>query len=160
MSYDLEFLRKSADESWEDALEAASGAGAGATEALDAQVRAALTGAVRELLGEVTVHEGERYCELDHGPTGIQLNLYRHSAAITVPYSYSGTDAATIVGRIYALGRIVEEHTGLIGYDPQTGLALAESAATPDRAVEIFDRTAASFASRGTSIAPAPPGAR
>jgi len=147
MSYDLEFLRKGADESWEEAFEAASDAGAG--EAPDTQVRAALTGAVRELLGEVTVHEGERYCELDHSPTGIQLNLYRHSAAITVPYWYSGTDAATIVGQIYALARIVEEHTGLIGYDPQTELAVTEAAAKPDLAVEIFDRTAASFARRG-----------
>jgi hypothetical protein len=146
MSYDLEFLRKGADESWEEAFEAV---GESDAEAPDAEVRATVTAAVRELLGDVAVHEGELYCELEHRATGIQLNLYRHSAAITVPYWYSGTDAATVVGRIYALGRIVEQHTGLIGYDPQTGLPLAEAAARPDQAVEIFDRTAASFARRG-----------
>jgi hypothetical protein len=150
MSYDLEFLRKGAGESWEDAFEAVEEAvGESDAEAPDAEVRAGVTAAVRELLGDVAVHEGELYCELEHRPTGIQLNLYRHSAAITVPYWSSGTDAATIVGQIYALGRIVEQHTGLIGYDPQTGLPLAESAARPDQAVEIFDRTAASFARRG-----------
>ena len=146
MSYDLEFLREGAGESWEAAWEAVEGGDAAAP---DTQVRAAVTAAARELLGDVTVHEGELYCELEHPATGIQLNLYRHSAAITVPFRYTGAEAATIVGQIYELGRIVERHTGLAGYDPQTGRPLTEAAAQPDRAVEIFDRTAAQFAQRG-----------
>src|SRR3569833_1700448 len=110
MSYDLEFLRTSAEES--------PAIGDEPAQALDAEVRAAVTAAVRDFLGDITVHEGEQYCELDHAPTGIQVNLYRHSAAITVPHRYSGAEATAIVGRIYQLGRIVEQHTGLIGYDP------------------------------------------
>jgi hypothetical protein len=141
MSYDLEFLRKAAEESL--------ATGDDGAQALDADVRAAVTAAVRDILGEITVHEGELYCELDHAPTGIQVNLYRHSAAITVPHRYSGAEATAIVRQIYDLGRIVEQHTGLIGYDPQTELPLAEAAARPTLAAEIFDRTAASIARRG-----------
>jgi hypothetical protein len=151
MSYDLEFLRKGADESWEEAFEAVEDDDQAAP---DAGVRAAVTAAVRELLGDIRVHEGELYCELDHQATGIQLNLYRHSAAITVPYWYTGPEAATIVGRIYELGGIVERHTGLIGYDPQVGLPVAEAATRPDLAVKIFDQTAAHFAQRGIITAP------
>ena len=146
MSYDLEFLEKAADQTWEEAFETAEEAD---TEAPAAEISAAVTAATRALLGPVTVNEGEQFYELDHEASGIQLILYRHSAAITVPYWHTGADAVTVVRQIYDLGLIVERHTGLAGYDPQTDLAVAEAATQPDLAVHIFDRTAASFTGRG-----------
>ena len=144
MSYDLAFLPKAADQSWDDLLDAEPDESDGPP---DAAAWERIEAAARQILGEVTVHRSERFCELDHEATGIQVSLYAGEAAITVPYWYVGAEAAAVVERIYALGRAVEEATGYSGYDPQLELPLAEAAA--DQAVAAFDAVAGSFASRG-----------
>jgi hypothetical protein len=82
-------------------------------------------------------------------PTGIDLSLYANGAAITVPYWYKGERAEAIVRAMYELSRIVEQRTGLTGYDLQTELSVEDSAARLELAVAIFDQAAASFARRG-----------
>ena len=52
------------------------------------------------------------------------------------------TSAAQIVRAVYELGRVVERHTGLTGYDPQAGVSLAEAATRPEDAVKAFDQVA------------------
>ncbi|WP_433060754.1 hypothetical protein [Dactylosporangium sp. CS-033363] len=140
MSYDLTFLHKPADVSWDDLRDAEEDADL-SDEAPDAAQWAAITAAATQLLGEVELHAGEAFFELDHNPTGLQLTLYAGSAAITVPYWHQGPDAQRVVRTMYDLAAIVERHTGLTGYDPQLERPTAE--ASPEHAVTIFDQTAA-----------------
>jgi hypothetical protein len=148
MSYDLTFLPKSADQSWEEAM--AAEAAADDDDAVpSAEVWARLLAAGREVLGEVSVYEGDGSYELDHEATGIELSYYAGEAAITVPYWYRGDDARRVVELIYRLGAAVEGATGLTGFDPQVELGIADAAARPELAVATFDQVAASFAARG-----------
>jgi hypothetical protein len=137
MSYDLTFLPGSPDSDEPGPLDAA---------AWDR-----LLAGARRVLGEVSVHEEpERFFELDHEPTGIQLSLYPGEAAITVPYWYRGAEAARIVDLLYRLARVVEVQTDLTGYDPQVEAGIADAAAHPERAIARFDEMVAS----GTRAAP------
>ncbi|GIF77209.1 hypothetical protein [Asanoa siamensis] len=147
MSYDLTFLPKTDDQSWEEAMAAAEEAEDG--DAPSAQVWAELLAAARQELGEVEVFESEDSYELDHEPSGIQLSYYAGEAAISVPYWHRAERARAVVDSIYRLGAAVERLTGLRGFDPQLELPLTEAAARHDLAVETFDRVAASFAERG-----------
>ena len=140
MSYDLTFLRKNDAQSWDEALEALeervlADADTGAP---DAQAWAHIVADARQLLGDIELHQNDRFLELDHEPTGIQLSLYGDEAGITVPYWYAGAGAAAIIGLIYRLGLSVERHTPLVGYDPQLELAVAQAAHQPQLAVAIF----------------------
>lgn len=151
MSYDLTFLRKNDDQSWDQALEASEERVEAdpAAETPDAEAWTHIVAEAQELLGDVELQQNAQFFELDHERTGLQLSLYGDEAGITVPYWYAGSDAATIVRLIYQLGLIVERHTGLSGYDGQVGLAVAEAADQPQLAVSIFDQVAQSFARRG-----------
>jgi hypothetical protein len=151
MSYDLTFLPKNDDESWEQAFEAMEERAEDDVEtgSPDVEAWARIAAEARQVLGDVELHESADHFELDHEPTGIQISLFGGEAGVTVPYWYKGSDAAAIVGLIYRLGLIVERHTGLVGYDGQVELAVAEAAGQPELAVSCFDQVAQSFASRG-----------
>ncbi|WP_433060757.1 hypothetical protein [Dactylosporangium sp. CS-033363] len=144
MSYDLHFVPKSPDQSWEDALR-----GEVSDTPPDAVAWAAIADAARRILGEVEVQGGRASFELEHEPTGIELALYGRYASLTVPFWYKGEDAAQVVRALYALALAVERHTGLTGYDPQVESPVAEADA--ERAVAVFDDVAADFAARGIS---------
>jgi hypothetical protein len=142
MSFDLNFVRKSADQSWDDALDTAEDETDGAP---DAQAWGRIVDGAREILGEIDLHQGGDYLELDHEPTGIQLSLYANEAAITVPYWYSGAEAQEIVRTLYRLAAVIEEHTEFSGYDPQVDLPVAEVAERPELAIASFDMVAQSL---------------
>jgi hypothetical protein len=151
MSYDLTFLSKNDDQSWDQALQAMEERAQedADTGSPDAEAWAHIVAEAQQLLGDVELHESAQYFELDHEPSGIQLSLYGDAAGIAAPYWYTGSDAMAIVGLIYQLGLIVARHTRLVGYDGQVGLALAEAAGQPELAVSCFDQVAQSFARRG-----------
>ncbi|MFF4894414.1 hypothetical protein [Micromonospora chersina] len=149
MSYDLIFVPRSDDQSWDDALEAAEGADT--DERPGAETWARLVVAARQVLGEVSLFEGAHNYELTHEPTGIQLSYYAEEAGIRVPYWYRGGDAQAIVTAMYRLGEAVQAVTGLPGYDPQLELPLSDAVAQPELAVRVFNDVAASFAERGIS---------
>jgi hypothetical protein len=144
MSYDLHFVRKTAEQSWEDAL-----SGEFSDTPPDAGAWAAIADAARRILGEIEVGGGRSAFELEHEPTGIELAVYGGYASLTVPFWYKGDDAAQVVRALYDLASVVERHTGLTGYDPQVESPVAEAA--PERAVAVFDDVAADFARRGIS---------
>jgi len=148
MSFDLTFVRKSADQSWEDALEVAEDETDGAP---DAQAWARIVDGARGILGDIELHKGGDYLELDHEPTGIQLSLYANEAAITVPYWYSGAGAEEIVRTIFRLAAVIEEHTGFSGYDSQADMPVAEVAERPELAAACFDMVARSLNLGGPS---------
>ncbi|MFG2102021.1 hypothetical protein ACGFJ5_15620 [Micromonospora echinaurantiaca] len=149
MSYDLIFVPRSDDQSWDDASEAAEEADSDERPSGEAWAR--LVAAARQVLGEVSVFEGAHNYELTHEPTGIQVSYYAEEAGITVPYWYRGGDAQAIVTAMYRLGEAVQTVTGLPGYDPQLDLPLSDAVAQRELAVSVFDEVAASFAERGIS---------
>jgi hypothetical protein len=149
MSYDLIFVPRSDDQSWDDALEAAEEADSDKRPSGETWAR--LGAAARQVLGEVSVFEGAHNYELTHEPTGIQLSYYAEEAGIKVPYWHRGGDAQAVVTVMYRLGEAVQAVTGLLGYDPQLELPLSDAVTQPELAVRVFDDVAASFAERGIS---------
>ncbi|SBT67806.1 hypothetical protein GA0070622_4871 [Micromonospora sediminicola] len=149
MSYDLIFVPRGDDQSWDDALEAAEEADD--DERPSGETWARLVAAVRQVLGEVSVFDGAHNYELTHEPTGIQVSYFAGEAAITVPFWYRGADAQAVVTAMYRLGEAVQMVTGLSGYDPQMELPIADAAARAEDAVRMFDEVASSFAARGIS---------
>lgn len=149
MSYDLRFLPKAADQSWEQVIDAAEerlltedGEGQ-PVERMDPGVWPAIVAGAREILGEVSLYEHA----LTHRPTGIRVTLYRGEASVTAPYWYTGERAEAVARTMYRLGHVVEAATGLAGYDPQLGLPLAEAQSRVDQATVVFDQAAATLAS-------------
>ncbi|MEV0720039.1 hypothetical protein [Asanoa sp. NPDC050611] len=149
MSYDLIFLPKGADQTWEEAIDAVEAAADHDATRPSADVWTRLVAAAEQVLGEVSEFEGDNNYALDHESTGIQLSYHATEAEITVPYWYRGDDARQIVQLIYRLGEAVERVTGLPGFDPQLDLPLADAATRVELAVTAFDQVAASFAARG-----------
>ncbi|MET7751583.1 hypothetical protein [Micromonospora sp. NPDC005367] len=149
MSYDLIFVPRSDDQSWDDALDGAEEADIDERQSGESWSR--LVAAARQVLGEISVFEGAHDYELSHESTGMQLSYYAEAAGITIPYWYRGGGARAIVTAMYRLGEAVQAVTGLPGYDPQLGLPLLDAVAQPDLAVRVFDDVAASFAERGIS---------
>ncbi len=132
MSYDLVFAPSTVGHAVEPDED-------GARTPPPAQVWRRLVDRAIQLLGPVHAILTETYGELDHEPTGIQLILTASSARITVPYGASGDDANTVLRQLYALGAIVEEETGLTGYDPQVGRPLREAAQNASGGQASFD---------------------
>jgi hypothetical protein len=145
VSYDLTFVPRLPAQPWDEALEAAEEVGAATA---DPAAWTAILAAARLLLGDVDVERDDDSFELVHEPTGIQASYDGAAAAISVPYRYTGPDARAVVAQIYALGRAVEDATGLSGYDHQLDGALAEVADDPTPAVGVFDSVAATLAGR------------
>src|SRR6266536_1394621 len=73
MSYDLTFLPKPADQSWEEALAAV---GSEPADLPDPEVWERLVAGARQLLGEVDTFADHDHFELVHLPTGIQLSYF------------------------------------------------------------------------------------
>jgi hypothetical protein len=151
MSYDLTFMPKRPDQTWDDVLDAVESDEDGAGDTPDSTSwQQILTGA-RTILGNVAADAGDDCFQLTDERTGIQVDLYATSAGVTSPYWYRGAEAATIARTLYALGAIVEAATGFAGYDAQLELPLADAALRPELAVACFDQVAQSFADRGIS---------
>ncbi|MEV0713399.1 hypothetical protein [Asanoa sp. NPDC050611] len=136
MGYDLLFMRRQPGQTWDEALEVAEdyqdfGAGP------DEQVWQRVTKRAKLLLGDLVTTLSDDNGQLTHEGTGIQLILCADSAEMTVP------DSATAVLRtMFLLGQVVEEETGLQGYDPQAGQPIREAAADLDLGAASFEMVA------------------
>lgn len=140
MGYSLVFLPREPGQSWDDAREAADERGVASLPDPAAWNRI-VTEAGR-ILGDVSVFVTDRYYELDHDETGIQLLCNTSDGiGITAPYGQSDEDAVTVL--MYRLGRVVEEATGLQGYDPQLDLPLSDAVAHADQSAGLFGAVAA-----------------
>lgn len=121
MSFDLYFLAREAEQSWEDAMEALE-ENAETETPLDEEtlatwewVKAGLTSVLPN--AEEFVSATNR--ELTHGATGIQVSIFDGELCLSVPYWYTGPDAQRMVGILRAAAAAVEQATGLTAYDPQ-----------------------------------------
>ena len=130
------FMRREPGQSWADALEAADdyhdfGAGP------DADVWQRVAGRARFLLGEVASRMTDDSGELNHERTGLRLLLFADSAELTVP-----ADDTALLRTMFLLGQVVEEETGLEGYDPRMGKPIREAAANLDLGAASFESVA------------------
>jgi hypothetical protein len=127
MSYDIVFLQKSTDQTWEEALEAneiraltKEPRNAPASEAVYSEWNR-----IADLLLEcnpgMSKFESINSLEMTDENTGLQVSLYASEADISVPYQHAGDTAQEIMALARKLALILEKETGLVGYDGQLG---------------------------------------
>ena len=146
MSYDLIFARLAPGQTWDDYLEEEHDFDEDAAAPdLAPETWRRIVGRVREILPHAVDAGGE----LDDEQTAIQVLCSADEASIQVPYWHEGPAARRIVTAMYQISAIIEEETGLRGFDPQLEMAVSDAASRVDEAVAVFDNIAASFAARG-----------
>jgi hypothetical protein len=146
MSYDLIFARLAPDQTWDDYLEEDRDFEEGEDGSdLAPETWQRIVARVREILPNAVDAGGE----LDDESTAIQILCSADEASLQVPYWHEGPAARRVVTAMYQISAILEEETGLRGFDPQIEMAVSEAAAHVDEAVAVFDNIAASFAARG-----------
>ncbi|MEU9047864.1 MULTISPECIES: hypothetical protein [unclassified Kitasatospora] len=89
-----------------------------------------------EILGEAQAEETERWREIRHAGSGLQLSVYGGDVSMQIPYGHEGEQADTFMALAYRLAALVTEETGLTAVDPQTGATIAspQPAAGPQTA--------------------------
>lgn len=132
MSYDILLYPRTPGQDW-DEIVAADGedtddstlADAGALERgvatfrrIETRLRQALPDDLETWVAEET--GGDVYGELSVGDTGLQVELFAESAAVSFPYT-DQDDLDAFHAQVRQTVRIVAEETGYEAYDPQTG---------------------------------------
>jgi hypothetical protein len=147
VSYDIYFLQRRADLSWEELMEELEESAEASPDLPAALIDAwgRITPQVATVLGEVELSQEARTLELSHDDTGIELTIIGNEVSLTVPYWHTGDRATQVFSQIAAVVSIVERETGLIAFDPQTERPLAEGTA---EAVWIMSSNAMDLRSR------------
>ncbi|MGW6155100.1 hypothetical protein ACWFRM_18475 [Streptomyces sp. NPDC055144] len=139
MSYDIYFLSRDEGQSWDDVLEAAEGV-AEDSEPIPAELLEAwqrIVPQVCALLSDVDITEYEQGSrDLSHSDTGIDLSVFGDEVSITVLYRHKGDGAVRVLAKLFSLCALVEKETGLMAYDPQVEMPLAEP--FPHQAMSIM----------------------
>jgi len=140
VSYDIVFLQKSADQTWEEALEAIE-VRAMEKEPWDSPASEAMRSEwnrIADLLLEcnpgMSKFESTNSLELTDENTGLQVSLYASEADISVPYQHAGDTAQEIMALARKLALILEKETGLVGYDGQLGRRFLDTPRTSQEA--------------------------
>lgn len=122
MTHDIYFVRRDPGQSFADALDATEDAYDGEPGPLGSaqleQWERIITRA-RQLLDGVEEYDTDKSRELSDRATGIQLSMIADEVSITVPSERPIQDTVALMAKVYALARVVEDETGLEGYDPQ-----------------------------------------
>jgi hypothetical protein len=149
MSFDLYFVSRHADQSWQDAVAALeeNAETEGSLTDADLALWVRLEVALRDVLPASDSFHGDRSRELTDEATGIQVSLYPGELSLSVPYWYSGPDAEDLIDLLRRIAGLIEDATGLTAYDPQAEAPfLGAGAAT---AAGSFDMVHNSFNDRG-----------
>lgn len=142
MTYDVEFVPgpAPADDDWGPNLDAAADVPVGALAvaawpAIAERVRVIIPGAAEH--GEGDLHQ------IGDEATGLHLTVGPDELSLAVPYWHQGDEAAAIERTLAAVVAVVEEATGLLAFDPQSGRGFVADgpAATLDRTTRaVADR--------------------
>jgi len=97
---------------------------------------------VIELVGEADREEFPSHVDIASRDPYLRLEYAGDSASISIPYWYGGEKAVSAVATAYAIGRIVEGETSLVGVDSQTAAGLALEHV--DDAIQLYTGTRAS----------------
>jgi hypothetical protein len=129
MSYNIYFVRRRADLSWDELMEELEEAAQEASELPRELIEAwgRIVPQVEAVLGEIDLSEGADTLELGHDGTGIDLAIIGSEVSVAVPYWHTGDGATQIFDKIAAIASIVERETGLIAFDPQTERPFTEA---------------------------------
>jgi hypothetical protein len=77
-------------------------------------------------IGPVEIQAYPTHVDVCHDEPRVRLEYYGRSACLSLPYWYAGEAATAALALAYALGRIIEQETGLVGVDCQTGSGLSD----------------------------------
>jgi hypothetical protein len=120
VSYDILFVPRRPDQSWDEALDEAEGRDV-LTVAIGAERLAQwdrIVQALRERVGPVDVLVDEDVCEATH-VSGLQVSLFPDEASVTFPY-WEQADQEAFHHVVVDVVRMVEHETGLSAWDAQT----------------------------------------
>ncbi|MFJ9950877.1 hypothetical protein [Kitasatospora sp. NPDC091207] len=128
MTYDLLFLRVQPGRTFDETMEEFNSAHDPDAEPepvnLTGDQRAAWDRLTRRISLEVGPIASEEYLYSltlwRDGPAGyLRVDFAGHSASIEIPYRYPGQAALPIMAEAYHVARIIEDESGLEGYDPE-----------------------------------------
>ena len=122
MSYDIYFVRRDPGQSFADALdvtEESYDGDPGPLGSAELEQWERITARAGQLLDGIEEFATDNSRELADSGTGIQLSMIADEVSITVPSERPEQDAVSLMAKVYALARVVEDETGLEGYDPQ-----------------------------------------
>ncbi len=157
MSFDLYFLRRPENGSWDDAIAALAALAVAEPPVTSAdrerwsQVERRLSHVVPGLDG----YDGDRFRELTDEATGLQVFFSPGDITLSVPYWYEGDDADRVMDLLRRVARAIEEETGLTAYDPQDDRAFLAPEGGPERVLDDVSQKTRQLGSE--PIAPAPP---
>lgn len=121
MSYDILFVPRRPEQSWQDALDQAEG-----TDVLTVAIRperreqwARIVAALRRRLGEVEESLADDALEATHVSSGLQVSLFPDEAAVTFPYRQR-EDVGAFHDQVVDVVGLVESETGLSAWDAQS----------------------------------------
>ena len=143
MSYDITYISKRPDQSWEEAAEAheerAASESQPSSQSVETKARwRRIVERVREAVPSLEPSDPDSCEELTDPNTGVQLSVYGGEIGLSVPYWHEGDAAETVASQLVAIARIVEAETGLRGFDgQQEGPFLSGPAAEADAAQEL-----------------------
>ncbi len=123
MSYDIYFVRRDPGQTFADALDATEesydGGDPGPLGSAELEQWERITTRAGQILDGIEEFGTANSRELSDSGTGIQLSMIADEVSITVPSERPEQDAVSLMAKVYALARVVEDETGLEGYDPQ-----------------------------------------
>lgn len=132
MSYDILLYPRRPDQTWDEVVaadedevddvslgdETALAAGTATFRRIEDRLREVLPGELETWVAEET--GGDVYGELSDPATGLQVELYARSAAVSFPY-WEHEDLEAFHEQVRRTVEVVSEETGYEAYDPQTG---------------------------------------
>jgi hypothetical protein len=156
VSYDIYFVRRDPGQSFADALDATEDSYDGdpgplASAELEQWER--ISTRAGQILDGIEEFATANSRELADSGTGIQLSMIADEVSITVPSERPEQDAVSLMAKVYALARVVEDETGLEGYDPQ----LQEPITDPRQRLASSSPAADVPPAPAADVPPAPP---
>ena len=126
MTYDITFVPKAPQQSWEEALAAhRSRVGQNSAEDGSMQVMQPRFDHVADAIVACDERferiDGRGFVEVCDRATRIQLHMFANKVALTVPVPDCHDTARELVQRLMEVAEIVQTGTGFHGYDPQLG---------------------------------------
>jgi len=122
VSYDIYFVRRDPGQTFADALDATEESydgDPGPLGSAELEQWERISTRAGQILDGIEEFATANSRELADSGTGIQLSMIADEVSITVPTERPEQDAVSLMAKVYALARVVEDETGLEGYDPQ-----------------------------------------
>jgi len=168
VSYDIYFVRRDPGQTFADALDATEASydgDPGPLGSAELEQWERITSRAGQILDGLEEFGSANSRELADSATGIQLSMIADEVSITVPNERPEQDAVSLMAKVYALARVVEDETGLEGYDPQLQEPITDprqriAASTPASPLPPAPASATAAAPQAAQPPPAKPASR